>query len=206
MAMVCMFINLWRDGKNLFYKEGEYANLSKMAVNYIGGIFHHAKAVASLTNPSTNSYKRLLPGFEAPNILTYSMQNRTASCRIPYGAGEKSTRIEMRFPDSSACPYLAFSAMMMAGLDGIKNEYIPAGPMDENLYKLTLDEIREKGIVQLPHTLREATEALIADNEFLKPVFTPQFIKSYQHLMFETQIWPDESRPTAYEFKTTYSC
>ncbi|MDX9813871.1 MAG: type I glutamate--ammonia ligase [Sulfurimonas sp.] len=198
--------SLWKDGRNLFYQKGEYANLSKMALNYIGGIFHHAKAVAALTNPTTNSYKRLLPGFEAPNILTYSMQNRTASCRIPYGAGEKSTRVEMRFPDSSACPYLAFSALMMAGLDGIKNEYIPAGPMDENLYKLTLDEIREKGIVQLPHTLREATEALIADNDFLKPVFTPQFIKSYQHLMFENQIWPDESRPTAYEFKTTYSC
>lgn len=198
--------SLWKDGKNLFYKEGNYANLSEMALHYVGGIFKHAKAIASLTNPSTNSYKRLIPGFEAPSILTYSMQNRSASCRIPYGAGEKATRIEMRFPDSTSCPYLAFATMMMAGLDGIKNKTIPVGPMDEDLFELTLDEIREKGIPQMPHTLREATEALIADNDFLKPVFTDTFIEDYQHYMFERQIWPDESRPTAYEFKTTYSC
>lgn len=198
--------SLWKGGKNLFYKEGEYANLSKMAINYLGGIFKHAHSLSSLTNPSTNSYKRLIPGFEAPNILTYSMQNRSASCRIPYGASEHSTRLELRFPDSAACPYLAFSALLMAGLDGIKNGYTPEGPMDENLFKLTLDEIREKGIRQMPHTLREATEALIADNEYLKPVFSDLFIRDYQHYMFERQIWPDEKRPTAYEFKSTYNC
>ncbi len=198
--------SLWKNGKNLFYKEGEYANLSDMARHYIGGIFKHARAVAAFTNPSTNSYKRLIPGFEAPSILTYSSQNRSASCRIPYGAGEKATRVEMRFPDSTACPYLAFAAMMMAGLDGIKNEYEPIGPMDEDLFELSLDEIREKNIPQMPHTLRGSLEALIRDNDFLKPVFTKEFVDTYQAYKFETQVWPDESRPTAFEFISTYSC
>jgi len=198
--------SLWKDGRNLFYKPGEYGNLSDMARHYIGGIFKHARAVAAFTNASTNSYKRLIPGFEAPSILTYSSQNRSASCRIPWGAGEKSTRIEMRFPDSTACPYLGFTAMMMAGVDGIKNGYEPIGPMDEDLFELSLDEIREKGIPQMPHTLRGSLEALIRDNDFLKPVFTDEFIETYQHYKFETQVWPDEARPTAFEFKSTYSC
>jgi len=198
--------SLWKDGKNLFYKEGEYGNLSEMALHYAGGIFKHAAAVSAFTNASTNSYKRLLPGFEAPSILTYSSQNRSAACRIPYGAGEKATRIEMRFPDSTACPYLAFAVMMMAGLDGIKNATIPVGPMDEDLFELSLDEIREKGIPQMPHTLREALEGLISDNDFLKPVFTQHMIDTYQHYRFERDVWPDEGRPTAYEFKTTYQC
>jgi glutamine synthetase len=198
--------SLWKDGKNLFYAPGNYGNLSQMAIHYIGGIFKHARTVAAFTNPTTNSYKRLLPGFEAPSILTYSSQNRSASCRIPYGAGEKATRVEMRFPDSTACPYLAFAVMMMAGLDGIKNQDIPVGPMDEDLFELTLDEIREKGIPQMPHTLRGSLESLIRDNDFLKPVFTDLFIEEYQHYRFERDVWPDEGRPTAYEFKTTYQC
>jgi glutamine synthetase len=198
--------SLWKDGKNLFYKEGEYGNLSDMARHYAGGIFKHARAVAAFTNPSTNSYKRLIPGFEAPSILTYSSQNRSAACRIPYGAGEKATRIEMRFPDSTACPYLAFAAMMMAGLDGIANKTEPIGPMDDDLFELSLDEIREREIPQMPHTLRGSLEALIRDNEFLQPVFTPDFIDTYQHYKFETQVWPDEARPTAFEFKSTFSC
>jgi glutamine synthetase len=198
--------SLWKDGKNLFYKEGEYGNLSDMARHYTGGIFKHARAVAAFTNPSTNSYKRLIPGFEAPSILTYSSQNRSAACRIPYGAGEKATRIEMRFPDSTACPYLAFAAMMMAGLDGIANKTEPIGPMDDDLFELSLDEIRERDIPQMPHTLRGSLEALIRDNEFLKPVFTQDFIDTYQHYKFETQVWPDEARPTAFEFKSTFSC
>jgi glutamine synthetase len=198
--------SLWKDGKNLFYKEGEYGNLSDMARHYAGGIFKHARAVAAFTNPSTNSYKRLIPGFEAPSILTYSSQNRSAACRIPYGAGEKATRIEMRFPDSTACPYLAFAAMMMAGLDGIANKTEPIGPMDDDLFELSLDEIREREIPQMPHTLRGSLEALIRDNEFLQPVFTKDFIDTYQHYKFETQVWPDEARPTAFEFKSTYSC
>ncbi|WP_373035160.1 type I glutamate--ammonia ligase [Sulfurimonas sp.] len=198
--------SLWKDGKNLFYAPGNYGNLSEMALNYTAGIFKHARAVAAFTNPTTNSYKRLLPGFEAPSILTYSSQNRSAACRIPYGAGEKATRIEMRFPDSTACPYLAFAVMMMAGLDGIKNKDIPIGPMDEDLFELSLDEIREKKIPQMPHTLRGSLEALIRDNEFLQPVFTREFIDAYQHYRFERDVWPDEGRPTAYEFKTTYQC
>jgi glutamine synthetase len=198
--------SLWKDGKNLFYKEGGYGNLSEMALQYVGGIFRHARSVAAFTNPSTNSYKRLIPGFEAPSILTYSSQNRSASCRIPYGAGEKAVRVEMRFPDSTACPYLAFAAMMMAGLDGIKNKDVPVGPMDEDLFELSLDEIREKGIPQMPHTLRGAIEGLIRDNDYLKPVFTEEMIDVYQHYKFETQVWPYEARPTPFEFRTTYSC
>ena len=198
--------SIWKNGKNLFYGEGGYGNLSETALHYIGGIFHHARAVAAFTNPSTNSYKRLIPGFEAPSILTYSSQNRSASCRVPYGAGEKAVRVEMRFPDSTACPYLAFTAMLLAGLDGIKNKMVPVGPMDEDLFELSLDEIREKGIPQMPHTLRDSLEALIRDNEFLKPVMTDLFIDTYQHYKFETQVWPYEARPTAFEFKTTYSC
>ncbi len=198
--------SIWKDGKNLFYKEGEYGNLSETARHYMGGVLKHAQAVAAFTNASTNSYKRLIPGFEAPSILTYSSQNRSASIRIPYGAGEKSTRIETRFPDSSACPYLAFTALLLAGLDGIKNKYEPVGPMDIDLFELTLDEIREQGIQQMPHTLREAIEAMLVDNEFLKPVMSDLFLDTYKDYKFETQIWPDESRPTAFEFKTTYSC
>jgi glutamine synthetase len=198
--------SIWKDGKNLFYKEGEYGNLSEMALHYAGGIFKHARAVAAFTNASTNSYKRLIPGFEAPSILTYSSQNRSASCRIPYGAGEAATRIEMRFPDSTANPYLAFSVMLLAGLDGIKNKEVPVGPMDEDLFELSLDEIREKGIAQMPHTLRGSLEALVRDNDFLKPVFTDEFIKTYKDYKFETQVFPDEARPTAFEFKSTYSC
>ncbi|QKF83000.1 type I glutamate--ammonia ligase [Halarcobacter ebronensis] len=198
--------SIWKNGKNLFYSQGEYGNLSETARHYIGGVFKHARAVASFTNAATNSYKRLIPGFEAPSILTYSSQNRSASCRIPYGAGEAATRVEMRFPDSTACPYLAFAAMLMAGLDGIKNKFEPVGPMDDDLFELSLDEIRERNIPQMPHTLRGSLEALIRDNEFLKPVFSQEMIDTYQHYKFESQVWPYEARPTAFEFKSTYSC
>ena len=198
--------SIWKNGRNLFYTEGEYGNLSEMARHYVGGVFKHARAVAAFTNPSTNSYKRLIPGFEAPSILTYSSQNRSASCRVPYGAGEKATRIEMRFPDSSSCPYLAFAAMLMAGLDGIKNKIEPIGPMDEDLFEMPLAEIRERNIPQMPYTLRGSLEALIRDNEFLQPAFTKEMVDTYQDYKFETQVHPDEARPTAFEFKSTYSC
>ncbi|MSN96088.1 type I glutamate--ammonia ligase [Campylobacter sp. FMV-PI01] len=198
--------SIWKDGVNLFYKNGTYGNLSDTARHYIGGVLKHARSLTAFTNPSTNSFKRLIPGFEAPSILTYSCQNRSASIRIPYGSNEKSTRAEMRFPDSTACPYLAFSAMLLAGIDGIKNKYEPVGPMDINLFELTLDEIREKGIEQFPHTLRGGLEALIRDNQYLKPVMSDEFIQAYQRFKFETQVWPYEARPTAFEFKTCYSC
>ncbi len=198
--------SLWKDGKNLFFDESGYAGLSDIARWYIGGVMAHARAVAAFTNPSTNSYKRLIPGFEAPSILTYSCQNRSASVRIPYGSNAKSARAEFRFPDGTACPYLAFSALLLAGLDGIKNKTEPVGPMDEDLFKLTLDEIRERGIEQFPHTLRGSLEALIRDNDYLSVAMSDEFIQTYQHFKFETQVWPYEARPTPFEFKTMYSC
>ena len=143
---------------------------------------------------------------ESGSILTYSCQNRSASCRIPYGSGEKSVRAEFRFPDSTACPYLAFAAMLLAGLDGIKNKVEHVGPMDEDLFELTLDEIRDRGIEQLPHTLRGSLEAVIRDNKYLSPAMSNLFIETYQHYKFETQVWPYEQRPTPFEFKTSFSC
>lgn len=200
-------ISIWKDGKNLFAGE-EYEGLSKTALYFLGGILTHARSIAAFTNASTNSYKRLVPNFEAPSILTYSAQNRSASIRIPYSQGEKSKRLEFRFPDSSANPYLAFASLLMAGLDGIKNK-IPAGePMDIDLFELTLDEIRDKGIKQLPHTLRCAIEEMLADREYLKvgDVFSEDFIQIYKDYKFETEILPWEARPHPFEFISTYSC
>ncbi|RUM67253.1 MAG: type I glutamate--ammonia ligase [Sulfurospirillum sp.] len=199
--------SLWKDGKNLFYKEGEYANLSKTALDYLSGIFKHKDAVASFTNPSTNSFKRLLPGFEAPRILTYSSQNRSAACRIPYGAGEKSTRIETRFPDSASCPYLAFTVLMMAGIDGIKNGgYELVGPVNEDLFELTREDLKERKIPELPNTLRDALEGLEHDHDFLAPVMNEEFISTYIDYQFERHVIPVEGRPTPYEYISTYSC
>ena len=199
--------SLWKDGKNLFYKEGEYANLSKIALDYLSGIFQHKEAVAAFTNASTNSYKRLLPGFEAPRILTYSSQNRSAACRIPYGAGEKATRIETRFPDSTSCPYLAFTVLMMAGLDGIeKGGYELVGPVNEDLFEWTREELKEKGIPELPNSFRDALEGLEQDHDFLKDVMDEDFIKTYIDYQFERHVIPVEGRPTAYEYISTYSC
>jgi len=199
--------SIWKDGVNLFYKEGEYANLSKTALDYLSGIFKHSAAVTAFTNATTNSFKRLLPGFEAPRILTYSAQNRSAACRIPYGAGEKAVRIETRFPDSTANPYLCFSVMMLAGIDGIKaGGYELVGPFNEDLFELTRDELKERGIPELPATLRDALEALEVDNDFLKPVMTEEFIQNYVDYKFESQVIPVEGRPTPFEFISTYSC
>lgn len=198
--------SLWKDGKNLFYNPENYGNLSDIARWFIGGILKHARCLSAFTNPTTNSFKRLIPGFEAPSILTYSCQNRSASIRIPYGSGEKSVRAEMRFPDSTSCPYLAFSSILMAGIDGIRHKYEPVGPMDENLFELTLDEIREKGIEQFPHTLRGSLEALVRDYEYLLPIMSETFINTYKDYKFQTQVWPYEERPTAFEFKTCFSC
>jgi glutamine synthetase len=197
--------SIWKDGENLFAGD-DYAGLSEMALHYIGGVLKHARTVSAFTNPSTNSFKRLVPGFEAPSILTFSAQNRSASCRIPYVKSPKAKRAEFRFPDSSSNPYLAFVAILLAGIDGIKNKIKPVGPMEDDLFELSLKEIRERGIEQMPHTLRGSLEALIRNNEFLKPVMTEDFIDTYQHYKFETQVWPDEARPTAFEIKSTYSC
>lgn len=200
-------ISIWKDGKNLFAGD-KYQGLSDLALNFLGGVLTHARSVAAFTNASTNSYKRLIPGFEAPSILAYSAQNRSASIRIPYNQGEKAKRLEFRFPDSSSNPYLAFSSLLMAGLNGIINK-MPAGePMDIDLFELTLDEIRDKGIKQLPHTLRSAIEEMLADREYLKvgDVFSEEFIQTYKAYKFEAEIWPWEARPHPFEFISTYSC
>jgi len=199
--------SLWKDGTNLFYEKGAYANLSKTALDYLSGIFQHKEAVAAFTNPSTNSYKRLLPGFEAPRILTYSSQNRSAACRIPYGAGEKAVRIETRFPDSTACPYLAFSVLMIAGLDGIKQGGYPlVGPVNEDLFEISRKELAERGIPELSSTFRDSLEGLEKDHDFLAPIMSHDYVMEYSHYMFDRHVYPVEGRPTAFEYIATYSC
>ena len=170
--------SLSKDGKNLFSGDG-YGGLSETALFYIGGIIKHAKAINAFTNPGTNSYKRLVPGFEAPVLLAYSARNRSASIRIPFIANPKGRRIEVRFPDSLANPYLAFAAMMMAGLDGIQNKIHPGGPSDKDLYHLPPEE--DKKIPRVCHSLDMALEALDADREFLLKggVFTNDLLDAY---------------------------
>ncbi|MDT0633587.1 glutamate--ammonia ligase [Spectribacter hydrogenoxidans] len=176
--------SLSKDGKNIFSGD-EYGGLSDIALYYIGGIIKHAKAINAFANASTNSYKRLVKGFEAPVLLAYSARNRSASIRIPWVASPKARRIEVRFPDSTANPYLAFSAMMMAGLDGIQNKIHPGEAMDKDLYDLPPEE--EKTIPTVAQSLKEALEALDADRDFLKAgdVFTDDLIDGYIELKTE---------------------
>jgi glutamine synthetase len=176
--------SLTKDGKNIFAGKG-YGDMSEDALFYIGGIIKHARALNALTNSSTNSYKRLIPGFEAPVILTYSARNRSASIRIPFVTSDKARRIEVRFPDSTANPYLAFSAMMMAGLDGIKNKIHPGEPMDVDLFDISPDE--EKMLPTVAPSLDVALDALDKDREFLKAgdVFTDKAINSFIELKYE---------------------
>jgi len=170
--------SIWKDGKPLFAGSG-YADLSETALYYIGGIIKHARAINAFSNPSTNSYKRLIPGFEAPVLLAYSSRNRSASCRIPYSASPNGKRVEVRFPDATANPYLAFSAMLMAGLDGIENKIHPGDPMDKDLYDLPPEEL--EGVPTVSRSLRMSMEALDADRDFLKKgdVFTDEAIDGY---------------------------
>ena len=154
------------NGDNNIFSGEEYGGLSEAALYYIGGIFKHARALNAFTNATTNSYKRLVPGFEAPVLLAYSARNRSASCRIPYVTNPKARRVEIRFPDSSGNPYLTFTAMMMAGLDGIQNKIHPGGPMEKDLYDLPPEE--EKNIATVAHSLDLALDALDADRDFLK--------------------------------------
>jgi glutamine synthetase len=170
--------SLAKDGENLFAGEG-YGGLSETALFYIGGIIKHAKAINAFANASTNSYKRLVPGFEAPVMLAYSARNRSASVRIPFVTSPKARRVEIRFPDSTANPYLAFSAMLMAGIDGIRNRIHPGEAMDKDLYDLPPEE--EAAIPQVAFSLGEALAALHADRDFLKEggVFTDDVIDSY---------------------------
>ena len=176
--------SLFAEGQALFAGD-EYGGLSELALYYIGGIFKHARALNAFTNPATNSYKRLVPGFEAPVMLAYSARNRSASCRIPHVANPKGRRIEIRFPDPMANPYLAFSAMMMAGLDGILNKIHPGDPLDKDLYDLPPEEARD--IPTVCHSLDQALEALDNDRDFLKAggVFTDDLIDAYIDLKME---------------------
>ncbi len=195
--------SIWKDGKPTFAGNG-YADLSDTALHYIGGIMKHAKALNAFTNPSTNSYKRLIPGFEAPVLLAYSARNRSASCRIPFSTSPNGKRIEIRFPDATANPYLAFSAMMMAGLDGIQNKINPGSPMDKNLYDLPPEELDNVPVVC--GSLREAMESLNADRDFLKKgdVFSDDLIDSYMELKWE-EIYNFEHTPHPVEFQMYYS-
>ena len=176
--------SLFAEGKALFAGD-EYGGLSEMALYYIGGIFKHARALNAFTNPATNSYKRLVPGFEAPVMLAYSARNRSASCRIPHVANPKARRIEIRFPDPMANPYLSFSAMMMAGLDGIQNKIHPGDAMDKDLYDLPAEEAKD--IPTVCHSLDQALEALDNDRDFLKAggVFTDDLLDAYIELKME---------------------
>jgi glutamine synthetase len=195
--------SIWKDGKPLFAGD-KYADLSDMCLFYIGGIIKHAKALNAFTNPSTNSYKRLIPGYEAPVILAYSARNRSASCRIPFTDSPNGKRVEVRFPDATANPYLAFSAMLMAGLDGIQNKIHPGEAMDQDLYELPASELAN--IPTVCASLREALDALRTDMSFLIKgnVFTEDQIEAYIDLKME-EVVEFEHSPHPVEFKMYYS-
>ncbi|MDX2259096.1 MAG: type I glutamate--ammonia ligase, partial [Hyphomicrobiaceae bacterium] len=195
--------SIWKDGKPTFAGD-KYADLSDTCLYYIGGILKHAKALNALTNPSTNSYKRLVPGYEAPVLLAYSARNRSASCRIPLASNPKAKRIEIRFPDPAANPYLAFAAMLMAGLDGIINKIHPGDPMDKNLYDLPPAELAQ--IPTVCGSLREALKSLDEDRAFLKMggVFGDDMIDAYIDLRMEENM-RYEMTPHPVEFDMYYS-
>jgi glutamine synthetase len=196
-------LSIWEGKTPLFAGDG-YAGLSDMCLYFIGGIIKHAKAVNAFTNPTTNSYKRLVPGYEAPVLLAYSARNRSASCRIPYGAGAKAKRVEVRFPDAMANPYLCYAALFMAGLDGIQNKIHPGDAMDKNLYDLPPAELAE--VPTVAGSLREALESLAADHDFLLKgdVFSKDQIDSYIELKMEDVArW--EMTPSPVEFDMYYS-
>ena len=195
--------SIWRGGKPVF-AGNKYADLSDICLSYIAGIIKHAKAINAFSNPTTNSYKRLVPGFEAPVLLAYSARNRSASCRIPYTASPKSKRVEVRFPDPLANPYLAFAAMLMAGLDGVKNKLDPGPAMDKDLYDLPPQELKQ--IPTVCASLREALENLDKDRAFLKAggVFDDDFINSFIELKM-TEVIRFEHTPHPVEFEMYYS-
>ncbi len=195
--------SIWKDGKPTFAGD-EYAGLSESCLYYIGGIIKHAKAINAFTNPTTNSYKRLVPGYEAPVLLAYSARNRSASCRIPFGSSPKSKRVEVRFPDPLANPYLGFAAMLMAGLDGIKNKIHPGKAMDKDLYDLPPKELKK--IPTVCGSLREALENLDKDRKFLTAggVFDDDQIDAYIELKM-VEVMRYEMTPHPVEFDMYYS-
>ncbi|MBV7410011.1 type I glutamate--ammonia ligase [Maritimibacter sp. DP1N21-5] len=197
-------MSIWKDGKPLFAGD-KYADLSQEALYFIGGILKHAKALNAFTNPSTNSYKRLIPGFEAPVLRAYSARNRSGCVRIPWTESPKAKRVEARFPDPAANPYLAFAALLMAGLDGIKNKIDPGPSNDKNLYDLPPEELAE--IPTVCGSLREALEELSADHEFLLAgdVFTKDQIDAYIDLKWD-EVYLYEHTPHPVEYQLYYSC
>lgn len=198
--------SLWKDGKPLFAGE-EYGGMSKMALYYIGGILKHAKALNAICNPTTNSYRRLVPGFEAPVNLAYSGRNRSASIRIPmYSPSPKAKRIEVRFPDPACNGYLAFAAMLMAGLDGIQNKIHPGDPLDKDIYGLSPEELSK--VPSCCGSLEEALTALQNDHEFLLKgdVFTKDVIETWIEYKTDKEVKPMAMRPTPYEFALYYDC
>ena len=195
--------SIW-EGKTPLFAGNGYAGLSDTCLYFIGGVIKHAKAINAFTNQTTNSYKRLVPGYEAPVLLAYSSRNRSASCRIPYGTGAKSKRVEVRFPDAMANPYLAYAALLMAGLDGIQNKIHPGDAMDKNLYDLPPAELAE--VPTVAGSLREALDSLMADHDFLLKgdVFTKDQIEAYVELKWsEVARW--EMTPSPVEFDMYYS-
>ncbi|MBE1289020.1 MAG: type I glutamate--ammonia ligase [Rhodobacteraceae bacterium] len=197
-------MSIWKDGKPLFAGD-KYADLSDEALYFIGGILKHAKALNAFTNPSTNSYKRLIPGFEAPVLRAYSARNRSGCVRIPWTESPKAKRVEARFPDPSANPYLAFSALLMAGLDGIQNKIHPGEPSDKDLYDLPPEELAE--IPTVCASLREALEELEKDHDFLLKgdVFTKDQIDAYAALKWQ-EVYAFEHTPHPVEYKMYFSC
>ena len=196
--------SLWKKGVPLFAGE-EYAGISEIGLYYIGGIIKHANAITAFTNPTTNSYKRLVPGFEAPINIAYSSRNRSASIRIPmYSAAPKAKRIEVRFPDAACNAYLAFTAMLMAGLDGVLNKIDPGEPMDKNLYDL--DPIELSNIPQVPTSLESSLEELEKDYDFLlkNDVFTEDVISTWIEYKRESEAKQVNMRPHPYEFNLYY--
>jgi glutamine synthetase len=192
--------SLWKNGQPLF-PGNDYAGLSKTALYYIGGILHHAAALCSLVAPTTNSYKRLVPGFEAPVNLAYSSRNRSASVRIPmYFTNPKAKRIEVRFPDGSSNPYLAFAAMLMAGLDGIENKIDPGDPLDKDIYELGPEELKD--VPSVPGSLEAALLALERDHDFLMKgdVFTKDTLDTWLYFKRHREIDEVRLRPHPYEF------
>lgn len=197
--------SLWKDGKNLFAGNG-YANMSEMAMNYIGGMIEHGPAVLAFTNPTTNSYKRLVPGFEAPTTLVYSARNRSASIRIPIAVknSEKARRIEFRTPDASACAYLAFAAMILAGLDGVQKKIDPGPPADSDLYELT-DE-QKANLKMVPTSLEKVLDALSDDHAFLEKGFSKDMVEAYIEYKRGEVVEINNNRPHPYEFVLYYDC
>ena len=199
--------SLWKDGSPLFYDEAGYGGLSDTARYYIGGILKHAGSVLAFTNPTLNSYHRLVPGFEAPINLVYSQRNRSAAIRIPIsGSNPKAKRVEFRAPDPTGNPYFGFAAMMMAGLDGIKNRIEPHAPVDKDLYELPPEEAAD--IPQAPTSLEAALASLEKDHDFLTEgdVFTEDLLYTYLKYNFDNEITPVRLRPTPQEFEMYYDC